>query len=486
MHESEADGFAQRIIRGGLQGHSAAIREGECAFPAFKKIDDNPVRISGGGDHRQEGDAARATGETAVAGEVGREGLTVVLQFHIIAPAGTVGMLGPEQLVVAGALEFVGKDRFTCDAQQMGVELQPGDGDTGFRDVLQGVGQLVRGVEIFMLAAGARDIQALGHDVLPSMPDRLQYLPVASDAVELERAVEAGHHLVGLGVADLMDTAAGGEVGNEARPARAVPAPQHHLAELKVADLSCEPIHPHHGLQYAAGGHAGMGTAQHEIQLSGLLAEGPGQQVGDTHTGRHGRRIAGVAVIGEQSDQVVFVRPDIPGGPPLLGQISAEVAIGALGLEEPGGDPIELGAEGRIAGVDPCEGGGVEPFAHMLAIPLVHPRAVAIADQEAILIDDEQAVLLVRHDATSEKAGEADLVRLKQVLLIRNLGRDRERPRRRAEGQRINRPKQQGAGRKKPAKGINHDSKRRAAGLCRLARTNFGTLQRRKTSRRSS
>ena len=86
--------------------------------------------------------------------------------------AGEVGGFG------AGAREF----------QQMGVELQPGDGDTGFRDVLQGVGQLVRGVEVFMLAAGARDIQALGQDVLPSMTDRLQDLPVASDAVELERA----------------------------------------------------------------------------------------------------------------------------------------------------------------------------------------------------------------------------------------------------------------------------------------------------------
>ncbi len=258
------------------------------------------------------------------------------------------------------------------------------------------------------------------------MADRFQDLRVAGDAVELERAVEAGHHFIGLGVGHLVDAATGREIGDESGAARPVPTPQHHLAKLQVARLAGEPIHPHHGFQHAAGRHARVRPAQHDVLLPGLLAEGPGQQVGDAHAGSQGRLLTRVAVIGEQPDQVVFVRPDIPGCPPLLGQVGAEVAVGTLRREEPGDYPVELGAKRRIAGVGPREGGGVQPLAHMLAIPLVHAGTGAIADQEAILIDDQQAVLLIRRDPPPQEAVEMLLVRLKQLLPVRHLGRDRE------------------------------------------------------------
>jgi len=362
-----------------------------------------------------------------MAREVFRERLPVVLELDVVAPAAAVGALRREELVVGRALELVGKRRLAGQAEEVAVELQPGDGDAGLRDVLPRVGQFVVGVEVLVVAARAGQVEAAGGDVGPRVAHGGEDLRIAGDAVDLEGAVEAGHHFVRLGVGDLVDALAGGEVGDEARPLRSVPGAEDHAAELEVARLVGEAVEPDHRLKHAAVGHADVRAALEDAALAGGVAEIMNQQVGHAPAGRQRRGVAGVADVGEQADQVVLVRPHVPRDPASLRQVGAEVAVLLLAGEQAGDDAVEFRPQRGIAGVGPGEGGGVEPLADVLAVPGLEARAAPVAGEQPVLVDREEAVGGVSRDALPEEALEVDLGRFGRHLPFSDLRRNRKR-----------------------------------------------------------
>ena len=224
-------------------------------------------------------------------------------------------------------------------------------------------------------------------------------LGVAGGAVEFQRAVEAGKHLVGLAVADLVHALGGEQRRDDLRPVGLLPGAEDVLAEVEVARLAGQAVEQHHGLQHAGGRHAHVLPGLDDVALAGLIAEGLAQQIAHAAAGGQRLQVAGVAHVGDQADEVVLVRPHVPFGPAVLVQVGAQVAVVELALDQFGGHVIELLAQGRVAGVDPGQRGGVQPFADVLAVPGLPARAFAIALQQARRVQLHQPVGFVGLDA---------------------------------------------------------------------------------------
>jgi hypothetical protein len=63
-----------------------------------------------------------------------------------------------------------------------------------------------------------------------------------------------------------------------------------------------------------------------------------------------------------------------------------------LALDQLGGDEIKFPAEQRIAGIDPSQRGGVQPFADVFPVPGLPARTLAKTFQQAIHIQHGQAI----------------------------------------------------------------------------------------------
>ena len=55
--------------------------------------------------------------------------------------------------------------------------------------------------------------------------------------------------------------------------------------------------------------------------------------------------IAGVAHVGDEADEIIFVRPNIPFRPAVLVQIRSQIAVWKLAFDQFGGDEIQVSCE---------------------------------------------------------------------------------------------------------------------------------------------
>ena len=171
------------------------------------------------------------------------------------------------------------------------------------------------------------------------------------------------------------------------RAVRLFPRAQDVFAEIEIARFAGQPVKQHHRLQHAGRRHAHVMAGLDDVALARLIAEGLAQQIRHAPAGGQRRHVSRVAHVSDQADQVVFVRPHIPFGPAILLQIGAEITVCQLALAEFRHGVIELRAQGRIAGVNPRQRGGMEPFADVLAIPGLPARTLAVAFQQARRVD---------------------------------------------------------------------------------------------------
>ena len=77
------------------------------------------------------------------------------------------------------------------------------------------------------------------HDVLPGIEAGLEAFAVADGAVILQRAIQAGEHLVSLAVADLVHAFGREQGGDDLRPIGLFPGAEDVLAEVQVAGFAC-------------------------------------------------------------------------------------------------------------------------------------------------------------------------------------------------------------------------------------------------------
>ena len=89
------------------------------------------------------------------------------------------------------------------------------------------------------------------------------------------------------------------------------------------------------------------------IPLTRLVTKGITEQVRHLPASRQRLLITGIAHVGDQSDKVIFVCPDIPFGPAFVFGVGSQVAIPELAFDQFGDGVIEFFAQFRGAGVDP-------------------------------------------------------------------------------------------------------------------------------------
>jgi hypothetical protein len=89
-----------------------------------------------------------------------------------------------------------------------------------------------------------------------------------------------------------------------------------------------------------------------------------------------------------------------------------------LALGEFGDRVIQFLAQGWVARVDPGQGGGVKPLAHMFAVPTLTPRPLTVTLQQAIDVDLYEPVGFVGLDPGAEPTGQLQLVGLHKTLAI--------------------------------------------------------------------
>ncbi len=323
-------------------------------------------------------------------------------------------------MVEDDALELVGKAGLAGEAEQLGVELEPGDGDAGLADIAD-VGQVEIIVEKLPVARGAGEIKAVIDDVLPGIEAGVQEPVVADGAVVFEDAVEAGEHFVGLAVADLIDAFGSQECGDDLGSVGLLPGAEDVIAEFEVAPFASQAVKQDHGLEHAGGGQANVMARADDVAFAGGIAEGVAEQVGHAAAGREGVQVAGEAHVGDEANEIVFMGPNVPLGPAVFIEIGAQVTIRKLALDEFNRHEIELLAQGRVAGVDPGQGGGMEPLADVLAVVGLPAGPFAVALEQAGGIELDQSVGLVDLDAAANPAAQVHPVRRLEVLPVGNL-----------------------------------------------------------------
>ena len=114
------------------------------------------------------------------------------------------------------------------------------------------------------------------------------------------------------------------------------------MTELEVSRLAGQPVKKGHGLKHAGRGHALVGTGKSHASL--FHDEESMHQVRRTPARLERGCVVGGLVIGEQSDEVVLVSPDIPdravpSDPVSLTKlvrflVRAQVPIRELGVDE--------------------------------------------------------------------------------------------------------------------------------------------------------
>ncbi len=154
------------------------------------------------------------------------------------------------------------------------------------------------------------------------------------------------------------------------------------------------------------------------VALTRCIAERVAEQVGHSSASGQGFEIPGVAHVGDEANEVVFVGPHIPFGPSVLVEICAEVTIRELALDQFRRDVIELLAERWISGIHPGQGGGVQPFSDVFAIPSLATGAFAVPLKQTCCIQFDQPIRLVRLNSASHPTCQVYKVRRFKLLSI--------------------------------------------------------------------
>ena len=145
-----------------------------------------------------------------------------------------------------------------------------------------------------------------------------------------------------------------------------------------------------------------MGAGSNDVAFAGLIAESAAQQVGHLPARRKRLAVARVTHVSQKADQVVLVRPDVPLRPAFFGQVGAQIAVVELALQQFADGVVELGPQVGVAGVDPGQGGGMEPLAHVLAVVGLPAGPLAKTLQQPVEVDGQQTVDRAVVDAHAE------------------------------------------------------------------------------------
>jgi hypothetical protein len=123
------------------------------------------------------------------------------------------------------------------------------------------------------------------------------------------------------------------------------------------------------------------------------------------------------------------VHPHVPFDPPLTVGVGPEITIGFLRLDQPRGDPVDLGFQGGIIGVNPCQRRRVQKLADMFSLPGLMRRVPLLeCVQQVVLVDAQQPVPLARFDPRAQhSAPQRDLGRQQRRELILHCRRARDR-----------------------------------------------------------
>jgi hypothetical protein len=111
------------------------------------------------------------------------------------------------------------------------------------------------------------------HDVLPSVQAGLEDFGAADGAVVFEGAVQAGKHLVGLAVADLIDPLQGEQCRDDFWAIGLFPSPQDIFAEIEIALVPGQPVEQDHGFEHAGGRQAHVPASLDNIAFARSIAE---------------------------------------------------------------------------------------------------------------------------------------------------------------------------------------------------------------------
>ena len=314
---------------------------------------------------------------------------------------------------------MVGEGGLAGQAEHLIAQLHPGDGDAGLlHDALFGHVQLAHGgmVEQLVRAARAADHRDVGgvdaageahHGVLPLLN--------AGDAVVLEQAFEAAHHLVGLGDGILIgiEPVLIGhleDVGD-----RGAAALDDVGGKVQIFLLAGQIIQPHERLQHGAGVQA-VPVAGGLVDLQ--LALVGGAELFDHVVGMAAQRGENVGperfvradleeILHPQQD--VFAAPDVPAVEFLFRRIGGEAAECVLRGEHIAHGRFERLIERRVARGLIGEAAAAHHLAPVFAAPaavgIVHAALAELIDEQLPQIGVEQLDFFDIADGIHQRAG---------------------------------------------------------------------------------
>ena len=269
------------------------------------------------------------------------------------------------------------------------------------------VGKEVIVLEKLALAGRAREVEPPARDVGPCVQHGDEELAIPRHPGQLAQAHQVREHLVGFAVGRLVDLPRCEQGINDPRAARFVPRLHDIPGEVQVSLVAREAVEQDHRLQHAGGCHPHVRPGRQNTFP--VRAEGAHEQIPRLAARLQRSLVAGVLVVGEQPDETVLVRPDIPVRLVVytkaeLRHIRAEIAVCLLGLDEFAGGVVELLAQLRVAGIDPRQRGRVHPFADVLADPGVRARLLPEARQKGLQVNRRQPAALVVQHAIAQPA----------------------------------------------------------------------------------
>ena len=341
-------------------------------------------------------------------------------------------MLRGGKMVVKRALQFVAELRLAGEPQQLQVELDPSRRHARLADVGDRVvRQCMVGLKTLPLAGAACEVEALVHDVLPGIEYGLEHLVVAGDARQFAEADEVGEHLVGFAVGHFVDLLLCEQRLQDCRSLWLVPRFDDVSGKVEVTLVARQAIEQHDRLQHAGGGHAEVRACGENTLLGRERCD---EQVAHLAARVERGFVAGVLIVAEQADEVVFVRPHVPVGAieqaeALFWHVGAQITVRLLGRDQLGGDTVELLAQCGVTGVGPCERGGVHPLADVLADPRVTAGLLAEACKQWLSVHNKQKIRFVSGNARAKPAIDADCRRRQHFGGIRQLRGHLERQR---------------------------------------------------------
>src|ERR1035437_5976197 len=159
-------------------------------------------------------------------------------------------------------------------------------------------------MEQLAVAGGARKVETVVDDVRPAVETGFQDLGLAGCPVELQRAVEAGEHLVSLAVTDLVHALGGEQRGDDLRAVRLLPRAEDVAAEVEVTRLSGQAVKQHHRLEHAGGCQTYVLSGLDDVALAGLITKGLAEQIRHAPAGGQRLQVAGVAHVDRKSTRL--------------------------------------------------------------------------------------------------------------------------------------------------------------------------------------